>query len=75
VKLQSLAGRPQQARATSTIIATSGMLGLLSPTPTMGDALKSAQVFPHCHRIDAAFSFLSSMRPCRLPTTKKKMCR
>jgi hypothetical protein len=52
---------------------TSGMLGLLSPTPTMADASS-----PPCsltHRIDAAFSFLSSMRSYELDTTKKKMCR
>jgi len=35
---------------------------------------KSA-LFPHCHRIDAAFSFLPLMRSCKLPTTKKEMCR
>jgi hypothetical protein len=64
----------QSARATSATIATSGMLGLLSPTPTMTDASKSA-LFPHCHRIDAAFSVLSSMRSCKLATTKKEMCR
>jgi hypothetical protein len=39
-----------------------------------GGRLRSA-LFPHCHRIDAAFSLLSSMRSCRLPTTKKEMCR
>jgi hypothetical protein len=32
------AGRAQKARATSATIATSGMLGLLSPTPTMADS-------------------------------------
>jgi hypothetical protein len=31
----------QSARATSATIATSGMLGLLSPTPTMTDAVPS----------------------------------
>jgi hypothetical protein len=39
-----------------------------------GGRLESA-LFPHCHRIDAAFSFLSSMRSYELDTTKKKMCR
>jgi hypothetical protein len=67
-------GDAQSARATSATIATSGMLGLLCPTPTMTDASKSA-LFPHCHRIDAAFSFLSSMRSCKLDTSKKEMCR
>ena len=67
-------GRAQKARATSATIARSGMLGLLCPTPTMTDASKSA-LFPHCHRIDAAFSFLSSMRSCKLDTSKKEMCR
>jgi hypothetical protein len=62
------------ARATSATIATSGMLDLLSLTPTMADASKST-LFPHCHRIDATFSFLSSMRSCKLATTKKEMCR
>jgi hypothetical protein len=36
-----------------------------------GGRLKSA-LFPHCHRIDAAFSFLSSMRSRRLLTTKER---
>jgi hypothetical protein len=63
----------QSARVTSATIATSGMLGLLCPTPTM-TASKSA-LFPHCHRIDAVFSFLSSMRSCKLHTSKKEMCR
>jgi hypothetical protein len=64
----------QSARATRATISRIRKLGLLSLTPTITDASKSAP-FPHCHRIDAAFSFLSSMRSCKLGSTKKEMCR
>jgi hypothetical protein len=60
-------GRAQKARATSATMATSGMIGLLSPTPTLADAPRSLTVI-------ASMDFRFCLRCARvgcLPPRKK----
>src|SRR5262249_54123189 len=51
--------------------APEGILSLRSPNRLWRTRRKSA-LFPHCCRIDASFSFLSSMRSCNLLRPRKK---